>query len=99
MINVWEKHPMALSSVRLAVYGLTFAALGGCGTTIPSNVPNWPQSSGRSAEETRALRESEVARYRTRQDQMSTKTLMSNITGDKSHMTPAPAGAYESTPT
>jgi 2-iminobutanoate/2-iminopropanoate deaminase len=31
---------------------------------------------------------------------MSTKTLMSNITGDKSNMTPAPAGQpYESRPT
>jgi len=84
------------------VCGLSLAALAGCGTTISSNVPNWPQSSGKSAEETREIREAEVARYRASQEQMSSKTFLSNITGDKSNMTPAPAGQpYESrsTPT
>jgi 2-iminobutanoate/2-iminopropanoate deaminase len=84
---------MGASPLRLAAgCALTLAAVCGCGTTITSKVPNWPQSSDKSAEETRAIREAEVARYRTTQEQMTTKMLMSNITGDKSKMTPAPEG-------
>jgi len=84
---------MSASLLRFAAgCMLTLAALSGCSTTISTKVPNWPQSPGKSAEETREIREAEIARYRTSPEQMSTKMLMSNVMGDQGKTTPAPEG-------
>ena len=58
-------------------------AMGGCGNmpSVSSKIPNWPQSSDKSAEETREKREAEMARYRTSPEQNRPTALASAVAG------------------
>ncbi len=70
------------STVLIATATLAIA-LGGCGSmpSVSSKVPNWPQSSDKSVEETREKREAEMARYRTSPEQNRPTALASAVVG------------------
>jgi 2-iminobutanoate/2-iminopropanoate deaminase len=60
--------------------GFAITVLSGCGNmpTLSSSASNWPQSGNMTAEETRAMREAEVARYRTASQDNKMTALASN---------------------
>ena len=62
---------------------LVASALVGCSNmpTVSSKIPNWPQSKGMSPEETRAVRESEMAGYKMSREQTRPTALASAIGG------------------
>jgi 2-iminobutanoate/2-iminopropanoate deaminase len=74
---------MRSSVVIFAVTSILGVAMAGCGgmPSVSSKIPNWPQSSGKSAEETRETREAEMARYRTSPEQNRPTALASAIAG------------------